>query len=142
MYLVIYVSTATRRLSDDDLNAILEQSREWNSSVDITGMLLYKGGNIMQFLEGEKEEVISLLNKIRVDPRHHGLIVLVQEEHQDREFDQWSMAYKHLEGPLEVPGYGEHFDLPVSSEKFLTNPTKTLELLLAFRKSLASTLAV
>jgi len=144
MYLVIYVSTATKPLSEAELDALLQQSRAWNRSVNITGILLYSEEHFMQFLEGGRDEVLSLLAKIRVDPRHHGLIVVVQEEHLAREFSEWAMAYKKLakDTRIEVPGYSDYLELPLTSEKFLMNPTKTLELLLAFKKSLSPAVSV
>jgi hypothetical protein len=49
----------------------LEQSRENNLRLDVTGMLLYKGGNFMQMLEGEKDAVLGLYEakKRTVDTR-------------------------------------------------------------------------
>jgi len=140
MYLLIYVSTATKLLSDDELTALLEQSRASNRAKNITGLLLYNEGTIMQFLEGAREDVLSLMEKIRSDPRHHGLIVVMREEHGTREFTNWAMAYQKIGSvtSMEVPGYGDYINLPLTSEKFLTNPTKTLELLLAFKKCLSA----
>ena len=138
MYFVIYVSTAAKLFSNEELQAILIQSRAWNLAENITGMLLYKEGCFMQFLEGSREDVLFLLNKIKADPRHHNLIVLLQEEHPEREFRNWAMAFQKIETdvPLEIPGYGDYLELPISTDKFLTNPTKTLELLLAFKRLL------
>jgi uncharacterized Fe-S cluster-containing MiaB family protein len=139
MYLIIYVSTATKHFSDEELASLLEESRAWNEKEELTGLLLYKEGSFMQFLEGPRDNVLFIMEKIRTDPRHHGVIVLLQEEHWEREFSNWSMAYKKVDQdvPLEIPGYSDYLELPVTSEKFLTNPTKTLELLLGFKKTLA-----
>ena len=138
MYFLIYVSTATKLLSDDELTALLEQSRASNRAKNITGLLLYNEGTFMQFLEGAREDVLSLMGKIHADPRHHGLIVVMREEHDSREFTNWAMAYQKIGSStsMEVPGYSDYINLPLTSEKFLINPTKTLELLLAFKKCL------
>ena len=89
----------------------------------------------MQFLEGPREAVLGLLTKIKTDPRQHGMIIVMQEEHAEREFDHWSMGFKKLdsETSLEVPGYSEFLDLPLTSEQFLENPSKALKLLLKFK---------
>ena len=64
------------------------------------------------------------------------MIIVMQDEHPEREFDNWSMGFKKLgsETSLEVPGYSEFLDLPLTSEQFLQNPSKTLNLLLTFKK--------
>jgi len=51
MLSLIYVSTSVKLLNDEELLDILKVSRENNSGKDITGLLLYKGGNFMQVLE-------------------------------------------------------------------------------------------
>lgn len=51
-----------------------------NERAGITGMLLYKDGNFMQLLEGEKEAVLRLHKNIIVDPRHKGFLTLLQGE--------------------------------------------------------------
>jgi hypothetical protein len=58
------VSSATRRLSVAELADILRVSRADNQRDEITGMLLYKDGNIMQVLEGAEEKVSALIEKL------------------------------------------------------------------------------
>jgi Sensors of blue-light using FAD len=89
----------------------------------VTGMLLYKDGNFMQFLEGEKENVISVHARISKDPRHTGFTLLQQEE-SAREFTDWAMGFKKLglEPVPKVPGYSDFINLPLTSEQFLKNP--------------------
>jgi hypothetical protein len=136
MFMLVYVSSAVELFSEQELTALLDESRKNNSKLDITGMLLYKDGNFMQFLEGPKEAVLALVEKIKLDPRHRGMIVLLHEEHANREFEQWAMGFKKLgaEAFLEVPGYSDFLDLPLTSEQFLLNPSKSLKLLLNFKK--------
>ena len=54
MFYTVYVSSAVDLFSDEELLKLLDVSRKNNQALDVTGMLLYKGGNFMQFLEGEK----------------------------------------------------------------------------------------
>jgi hypothetical protein len=58
------VSSATRRLSVAELAEILRVSRADNQRDEITEMLLYKDGNIMQVLEGAEEKVSALIEKL------------------------------------------------------------------------------
>ncbi len=138
MYLLIYISSAVQLFSDQELEHLLEKSRKNNSALGVTGMLLYKGGNFMQLLEGHKETVLALAAKIECDPRHKGVIVLIKEEHPERQFDQWSMGFQKLDAAPspEVPGYSDFLDLPLTSDQFLSSPSRSLKLLLQFKKNM------
>jgi hypothetical protein len=138
MFFTVYVSSAIRLLGEEELVRILEVSRRNNARDDITGMLLYKDGNFMQFLEGPKPEVCALLDRIRGDARHHGMIILLQDEHAEREFGDWSMGFQTPGSSkmASVPGYDDFLDLPLTSERFLAEPSLSLRLLMAFRENI------
>jgi hypothetical protein len=137
VFALVYVSTATIRWSDTDLDQLLQRSRKNNFIAEITGLLLFKDGNFMQILEGAKDAVLKLLAKIRSDARHQGLMVIFDEETSHREFKDWSMGFKNV-GPgetLAVPGFSEFLNIPLTSEQFSSNPTRLLQFLIAFKKS-------
>jgi hypothetical protein len=136
MYTVIYVSSAVELFPEGELEKLLEKARLNNHSLGVTGMLLYKDGNFMQMLEGPKEAVLGLLVKIEADPRHRGILRLLQQERTEREFSDWAMGFKRLESKSagELPGHSDFLDLPLNSEEFLQNPSKSLKLLLNFKK--------
>ena len=54
---LIYVSSATREMTEEDLIFLLEQSRNRNLRQHVTGMLLFVGGNFIQVLEGDDKDV-------------------------------------------------------------------------------------
>lgn len=62
-----------------------------NPSLDITGMLVYNGGNFIQALEGPKESVTQLFEKISKDERHRNVLVLLSGGIDKREFPDWAM---------------------------------------------------
>ena len=95
---MIYVSSATKEMSPEDLQFILEQSNRNNQNRNVTGMLLYKNKTFMQVLEGEKENVENLYALITTDSRHRDLKLLVDEEIEQRNFSEWSMGFVNLEG--------------------------------------------
>jgi hypothetical protein len=75
----------------------------------VTGLLLYMDGNFIQALEGEKEEVLSTHERIANDPRHRGLITLLQGDIEKRDFGDWSMGFRSLDkdsGPA-LDGYND-----------------------------------
>lgn len=94
---IVYVSAATRPMSEDELEELLTQAREKNSRLGITGILLYHDGNFMQMLQGPQDAVRALYASIEVDPRHHMVIPLVVESGLPREFADWAMACGRLD---------------------------------------------
>ncbi len=78
MFFLVYVSSATRPFSGEDLRVLLETCRKNNAELGVTGMLLYKDGNFMQVLEGDERKVRTLYEKISGDARHKDDIVLLQ----------------------------------------------------------------
>lgn len=98
MLSLTYVSSATDLLSTDELVALLAQSRLANERRDVTGMLLYRDGNVLQCLEGPEPAVREAYDVISRDPRHHGVLVLVEEQVEERSFPDWSMGFKDLSG--------------------------------------------
>jgi hypothetical protein len=110
MFYLIYVSSAHKLLSDGELFELLNQSRTWNKEHNITGMLLYKGGNFMQYIEGEKENILSLYDRIVKDRRHHGIIKIDTANINERNFHDWSMGFRNMDKDKDkaLPKYNDY----------------------------------
>jgi hypothetical protein len=67
-----------------------------NSKKNITGMMVYSGGNVMQVLEGEKDVVLDTFRLIEMDTRHKGIFILIEHEVVERQFASWSVGFQHL----------------------------------------------
>jgi hypothetical protein len=138
MLSLIYVSSARQLFSDDDLIGLLEQCREKNARLGVTGMLLYKNGNFLQILEGPDDAVTPLYSRIEQDPRHHGLIQLIRQQTERREFPAWSMGFKNLKDAnlQQTPGYSAFLNEPLTSAGFQADPTRAQTLLRMFREKM------
>lgn len=97
MYELIYSSIAHENLKEDDILAILEKSRDFNLKNEITGCLLLHNNEFIQILEGDKIIIKDLIEKIKKDVRHSHLMVLAENEIENRVFDRWNMAYHKVE---------------------------------------------
>ena len=109
---LLYTSTATEEMSDDTLAGLLEVSRRNNAAAGITGLLLYHEGTFMQVLEGEKEAIMNLYQRIVLDPRHTGSRVLWQVAVEAPTFSEWAMAYR-VRGdvdPTRLKGYSRFLE--------------------------------
>ncbi|MBK8479463.1 MAG: BLUF domain-containing protein [Opitutaceae bacterium] len=111
MIQLAYVSSSVGLFSSADLASILSVSREKNRRLGITGMLVYKEGNVLQILEGERTAVVALFTTICKDRRHDGVIKLYQRQIAERDFE-WSLGSQDLSaqelGMME--GFSEFFD--------------------------------
>ena len=96
MLAIVYISSAVQLFSDAELTALLKQSRQKNAELEITGILLYRDGDVMQLLEGPEEAVSQLAKTIYADQRHSGIIQLIEQKISRREFPDWSMEFQNL----------------------------------------------
>jgi lipopolysaccharide biosynthesis regulator YciM len=136
MLSLVYASSTTEFLNDQALSELLQVSRTNNAKLDITGLLLYKDGNVIQALEGPDESVRALYEKIKRDPRHNGIIKLVEETITERRFPNWSMGFQSVKRlPIDMPGFNPFLTDSSLVEVFQRNPTKVYVLLMAFRDS-------
>jgi hypothetical protein len=138
MYSLTYVSSASTRFSREALKRLLDQCAFANKAVGVTGMLLYQDGNFMQVLEGHEHSVRGLYAKIERDPRHMGLITLLQGEIEERQFPTWSMGFREITrdpGPIE-DGYTHFMNSKISDVQFAANPTRAQSLLLKFKQGM------
>ncbi len=138
MLSLLYVSSSIKQLNDEELLEILQVSRDNNSSKDISGLLLYKGGNFMQVLEGPDEAVMSLYEKIASDPRHKAVSIISKEQIQKRQFPAWEMAFTNLDNPSiqNEPGFSQFLHDEFTADLYRREPKRAYIMLLAFRDNL------
>lgn len=93
---LLYASRAVEPLSAELIEDILSVSRKGNPTSGITGLLCHSGDIFMQVLEGGRDAVGALYNRIARDPRHRDVIVLHYEEITERRFAGWTMGQVNL----------------------------------------------
>jgi hypothetical protein len=92
----VYVSSAQKPMGEDEILEILQVSRQNNERRDITGMLLYRDGNFLQVLEGPASAIDDVIDRIKRDVRHHGLILMSRRGIEERQFSEWRMAFRNM----------------------------------------------
>ncbi|QKZ14386.1 BLUF domain-containing protein [Spirosoma sp. KUDC1026] len=93
---IVYFSSSVKQFQEEDLTNILQQSRQNNSQIGVTGVMLYVRGSIIQVLEGEKATVESLYQRIENDPRHHNVVRVFSRPISQRLFAHWNMGYETI----------------------------------------------
>ncbi len=104
---LMYTSRATEPLGTLALFNLLNQARQKNASLGITGHLLYADGLFTQCIEGPPDAVERLWQSLLKDPRHDTISVLNRHAVNGRRFEEWAMAfssYRYL-NDLNMPGF-------------------------------------
>ena len=99
---LIYASKAAQGVTQEDFRAIAMFSAMRNTSLGITGLLMVYNDDIMQVLEGSKEAVQGLYERIQADPRHKYVKLLVDQEADSANFTKWSMGFRTLDSRADM----------------------------------------
>lgn len=98
IYYKVYVSSASKLLTDKKLFSLLKKTRINNSRRQITGLLLYYEGSFIEILEGDQKIVDWLFHeRIVWDPRHTNVTELISGYEDFRSFPDYSMGFKRLD---------------------------------------------
>lgn len=86
------------RLADDAsltcIATIVRVARDFNKTESITGMLIFDGQRFCQYIEGPREPLKALIDRIALDKRHtHFTPQHYAPLAGTRQFANWSMAY-------------------------------------------------
>lgn len=94
---VLYLSSAAHLMEPRELSELLESSQRNNERDGITGMMLYDGGSIIQYLEGPADRLAATWSRIQRDSRHKGVLVASEGPTTERLFSDWNMGFENGE---------------------------------------------
>lgn len=132
IFYLIYVSSAVQLLPEEELLLLLRQSQAKNLNLGITGMLLYKGGNFMQMLEGEEQTVRELYATIRKDPRHHNVLTIITGSLKAQNFKDWSMGFQNMDKIADLPNYKYYIKENLTLYSFQDDAAQAYEFITGF----------
>ena len=93
MHLIVYVSayTGEEGAIDEVLSDIINVSESYNADHQITGVLLYHNQRFVQFIEGPKAELETLMAKL--EKTHvNNIQRVVDDPIEERGFNDWSLS--------------------------------------------------
>ena len=61
-------------------------------------MLVYGNATYLQVLEGREADVHAVFDSICKDPRNTGVVKLLEAEIAARDFENWQMGFRQLDG--------------------------------------------
>lgn len=122
-------------MGEQELQMLLEQSRERNLRQNVTGMLIYCDGNFFQVLEGAEKDVKEIYTSITRDKRNNGNIVLIESQISERNFPHWSMGFKSLSRCQlsAAPGFSQFMNREMDFNEFAFNKDEVVDLLYSFK---------
>ena len=92
LYQTIYCSRASAGVDEAAVAHIITEARRLNPARGITGLLVCGSGVFFQWIEGPRDNVTQLMDRIRADPRHEHVVTLSEtEEVRERLFPEWDM---------------------------------------------------
>ncbi|MEM6537189.1 MAG: BLUF domain-containing protein [Pseudomonadota bacterium] len=91
LILIVYTSQPKGDLSVDDLAHLVSSARRANSANGITAALLHRDDVFVQWIEGPRHAAEPLYEKIKVDPRHTSVELLVNRPIKTRLFERWPL---------------------------------------------------
>lgn len=80
------------KVTEAEIQRIVEVSQENNSRLGLTGLLLHQGEKFYGVLEGPSRRVLSRMEVIAADPRHRSLQILSERDIPGRRFENWSFG--------------------------------------------------
>lgn len=99
VYQIMYISSVTGTITADQCAAIARASAISNRADGVTGLLLFNGKRFLQVLEGPREAVDRVYQRIARDGRHAALVKLREQMVDAREFGEWAMAFDNPADP-------------------------------------------
>jgi diguanylate cyclase (GGDEF)-like protein/PAS domain S-box-containing protein len=101
LHFLIYVSRATQTLSREDLDLLSKSARSFNRAAGISGCLVHHDGYLLQMLEGKRDALFALLDKIKADPRHRDVRIVIEGPARRRVFVDWGMVVRDISLDME-----------------------------------------
>ncbi len=93
---LIYRSRVREPWNAEALGVLIQQARQRNASLNVTGILLFDGVHFVQLLEGPAQGLAVLFEAIQRDARHTNVVHLLRDQGPFRRFEGDQMAMVDL----------------------------------------------
>ena len=94
MFLTIcYISNASERLTDHDIETLLLDAKVFNNNNNISGILIYSDFTFFQVIEGEYNTIKSLFERIEQDFRHYNILKILEIKSEKKEYHKYNTNF-------------------------------------------------
>ncbi|SRX74878.1 BLUF domain-containing protein [Aequorivita antarctica] len=112
-YTICYLSKQAEVLKDSELEDLFKYILEINPTLNITGALLHNNDFFLQVLEGDKETIKKLFDKIRKDKRHKNILMILNQKIENRIFNNYDANFSIMKTKADIERlniYLSHYD--------------------------------
>ena len=136
IYYIVYVSAASKPMTEKELDEFLVDIRKRNKKLGVTGMLLYNRGNFIQVIEGKEETIKQLFDDISRDKRHDTIVKILDGHTQKRSFPDWSMGYHRISNKQSsrIRGFTNFMNDETSIEQLMGSSGEIMKILNSFKR--------
>jgi len=92
---LLFFSRSRLRMPGDarEIDSIVTRARARNAAVGVTGTLAFTYKHFAQILEGQREQIDMILDRMQHDTRHEAMRVVDVRDCASRQFQGFSLAY-------------------------------------------------
>jgi len=96
IYYLLYYGVESFKFEQKDFEELLNQARERNGQLGITGKLIYCEGTFIQVLEGDEHAIKEVYQSIEKDSRLIATKLVAEGLADKRYFKDWSMDFDEV----------------------------------------------
>jgi len=115
---LLYFSVLAPHQTPTVVGQIVAQARRRNTERGITGLLVFDGIHFCQHIEGPRDAVTTLLERLRQDARHTDLRVLYEKARTERRYRRFDLGFAQSEGAEDMAGL-QSLDGEAALQRFL-----------------------
>lgn len=101
---ILYCSVLSPGQPVGIVGRIVSQARARNAQHSITGLLVFDGIRFCQHVEGSRDEVMALMQRIAHDPRHHEVHVVYEGTLAARRYQRFDLGFAQSEDADDMAG--------------------------------------
>lgn len=116
MRVISYLSTVHPKVTNKEIDDLLEYVNIANNAIGVSGFLLFSEGTFFQVLEGPDEIVLGLFEKISKDTRHFSLIKMIDDYRENTSFSSYHSCFSVISNTSKA--YGEIEDFLKREKKY------------------------
>jgi hypothetical protein len=122
---ICYLSKQSEALKDSELEGMFNFISEKNPILNITGALIHNNDFFLQVLEGDRETIMDLFEKIRRDKRHTNILLILNQKIENRIFVDYDAKFNIMKTKADIEKLNHYLSLYDFENKYPKN-VKTL----------------